>query len=66
MADVLVVDDDLDLCAAVEAVIGHMGLAVESAGTLREGLERSRARLFKAVILDVWLPDANALEHIQD
>jgi len=65
LANILIVDDDHMLCAALESVIQRMGYCFESAHSLDEGLRRAAEGSFDAVILDVWLPDGNGLEFLQ-
>jgi two-component system, NtrC family, response regulator len=62
LANILIIDDDIMLCNALSAVILSMGHIIDTAHTLREGLEKLNGGEFALVILDVWLPDGNGLE----
>jgi len=64
MARILIVDDDASLCEALAAVMASLGHAADQALSLHDGLAQVQAREYAAVILDVWLPDGNGLEHI--
>ncbi len=62
MAEILIVDDDPMLCAALAEVLRSLGHAPDSARTLARGLEMAEAGSYEVVILDVRLPDGDGLE----
>ncbi len=64
MANVLIIDDDVQLCRAVALVVEHMGHAATCAFTLADGLKQVEDKYFETVILDIMLPDGNGLEAI--
>ncbi|MEF3698010.1 sigma-54-dependent transcriptional regulator [Desulfolutivibrio sp.] len=66
MANILLIDDDVSFCRALEAVISEMNLHVESAHTLAEGLKKIRHGGWDVIILDVVLPDGNGLDAIPE
>ncbi|MGH9550949.1 MAG: response regulator transcription factor, partial [Terriglobales bacterium] len=57
MAKILVVDDDKDLCGAVEDCLQFNHHLVELAHTGGDALERLRISNYDAVILDWDLPE---------
>ncbi len=58
---VLIVDDDPDICQALQDLLEHEGYVVQSVSTGREALARVTQQHFHAVILDVGLPDQDGL-----
>lgn len=59
---VLIIDDDEALAGMVREFLTARGLAVESEGRARTGLDRLERADFEAVILDVMLPDLDGFE----
>ena len=66
MGNILIIDDDVSFCRALQAVISEMGLQADTAHTLEDGLKRIRRGGCDVVILDVVLPDGNGLEAIAE
>jgi DNA-binding NtrC family response regulator len=66
MGNILIIDDEVSFCRALEAVISEMGLGVETAHTLNDGLRRIRRGGCDVVVLDVVLPDGNGLDAIAE
>ena len=61
MANILVIDDDKEICEGLTEFITQMGHSVECALLLKEGLEKIQKEFFDLVFLDVHLPDGNGL-----
>ncbi|MFA4835295.1 MAG: response regulator [Dehalococcoidia bacterium] len=59
---VLVVDDDQDLCANMEAILSDRGFRVSVALDGRIALEKIRENNFDIILLDMKLPYHNGLE----
>ncbi|MEY4705684.1 MAG: hypothetical protein RL042_1889 [Nitrospirota bacterium] len=57
LSSILIVDDEPDICLALEDLLRHEGYAVRSVHTGREALHEAEQNLFGAVILDLGLPD---------
>lgn len=57
ISSILIVDDDPDLCLALEDNLQHLGYTVRSVMTGREALHEAEPSSFGAVILDLGLPD---------
>jgi len=66
MANILIIDDDVSFCRALEAVISEMELSVETAHCLEDGLKKVQRGGVDVIILDVVLPDGNGLDAIAD
>ncbi|AUX44601.1 XRE family transcriptional regulator [Sorangium cellulosum] len=65
MADppqILVIDDDAELCELLAELLGQEGYAVESARDAITGLARAQEKPFTLVVLDVMLPGLNGFE----
>jgi two-component system, sensor histidine kinase and response regulator len=58
----LVIDDELGIREGCRRVLEPQGHRVETAGTLREGLDRIRSDAFDLVLLDVMMPDGRGLD----
>lgn len=61
-ASVLVVDDESDLCWALENILSPAGYRVTRATTGQEAMERSRETLFALALIDAKLPDVDGTE----
>jgi len=60
--NVLILDDDAELCTLLAMRLEARGYRVASAGTARDGLSRLAREAFDAMILDLRLPDATGIE----
>jgi DNA-binding response OmpR family regulator len=61
-AEILVIDDDAELCELLAELLGQEGYAVESAGDGRVGLMRAQSKGFAVVVLDIMLPSLSGFE----
>jgi len=61
-SSVLVVDDEPDLLTLYELTLLREGLEVETASTVAQAREMLQARVFRAVISDMRLPDGSGLD----
>jgi two-component system NtrC family response regulator len=62
MGNVLVIDDDKNVCTAISNAVERMGHKTVHALTLKEGLEKACSDSFDVVFLDVQMPDGNGLD----
>jgi len=62
MAQLLLIDDDLELCDLLQEYLSAEGFVVEAVHTAPQGLERARSTEHALVILDVMLPGASGFE----
>jgi two-component system NtrC family response regulator len=62
MASILVIDDDVAFCRALQLVVSDMGFESQNAHTIDDGLAKLRRGGVDVVILDVVLPDGNGLD----
>lgn len=62
MAQLLLIDDDLELCELLQEYLSAEGFEVEAVHTALRGLERGRSAEHALVILDVMLPGASGFE----
>jgi DNA-binding NtrC family response regulator len=58
----LIVDDEPDLCWALENLLTSKGLPCHKAQTAQAALDLMKAHQFQLAFLDVTLPDMNGLE----
>jgi two-component system NtrC family response regulator len=66
MANILIIDDEKQLCTLMVQVIEQMGHTVEYALTLEKGLRLAKTNSVEVVFLDVQLPDGDGLRKIPD
>jgi two-component system copper resistance phosphate regulon response regulator CusR len=59
---VLVVEDEVRLCKALEEGLGRGGLWVESCGSGEAALKLALANTYGAIVLDLTLPDRDGLQ----
>jgi two-component system response regulator HydG len=59
---VLVVEDDADLCALLDAGLGAQGFTVTATRTAEAGLQAAKDESFDVVLADVGLPGMSGLE----
>jgi len=64
--EVLVVDDDVDVCAAVRDLLGDSGYVVHVAGTGCDALEMLTELQPDVILLDLGLPDTSGLDLLTD
>lgn len=58
----LIVDDEPDLCWALENLLTSKGLSCQTAQTAQAALDLMKTHRFQLAFLDVTLPDMNGLE----
>jgi two-component system, NtrC family, response regulator len=62
MANVLIIDDDKQICKMLTHMLDRMGHNAESAHTLSDGWNAALGKRFDAVLLDVCLPDGSGIK----
>jgi len=62
---VLVVDDEPDIRELLELTLAKMGLAVDSAGSLREARQRLQEATYQLCLTDMRLPDGEGLDLVR-
>lgn len=64
---VLVIDDNVEICSLIAAILKKEGLAVDEAHDVLDGMARVRSRRYSAILLDLRMPGLNgmdALDHL--
>jgi len=61
-ARVLVVDDDENIRKVEVAILEDEGYVVESVGTAKEAIEKSKRKFFNVALIDIRLPDMEGIE----
>jgi two-component system repressor protein LuxO len=59
---VLVIEDTMSIAMVFRSWLGRKDIQTEFASTGAEGLEKIRSGLYRAVLLDLQLPDTNGIE----
>ncbi|UJR83853.1 response regulator [Sandaracinus amylolyticus] len=62
MSDILVIDDDVELCEVLTEYLTQEGFRIESVHDGATGLERACSGAHRLVVLDVMLPGANGFD----
>lgn len=65
MANVLIIDDDKNICDLLVLMVREVGHNAVAMTTLRDGLDEAMSGNFDVVFLDVIMPDGNGLEAIR-
>lgn len=66
MAQILIIDDDHEICETMESLITRLSHECSAAHTLDQGLRLARDTEFDVIFLDVRLPDGNGLDILPD
>ena len=59
---ILVVDDDENIRKVLVAILEDEGYNVESAGTAKEGIEKTKRKFYNIALIDIRLPDMEGIE----
>jgi DNA-binding NtrC family response regulator len=59
---ILVVDDDENIRKVLLAILEDKGYAVESVGTAKEAVEKSKRKFYNLALIDLRLPDMEGIE----
>ena len=63
---ILVIDDEKNICTALEGILADEGYEVITALTAKEGLKKIERELPDLVLLDIWLPDIDGLKVLKE
>lgn len=61
-ANILIVDDDIDICRTLRLILEEHGYNVDVAYTGKEAIEKSKRKIYQAALLDIKLPDVEGTE----
>jgi len=64
MANILIIDDEEDICIFLKSAIGKNGHNVNCAFTIKDGCKKVSSDSYDVVFLDVHLPDGNGLDYL--
>ena len=59
---ILIVDDDENIRKVVLAILEDKGYTVESVGTAREAVEKTKRKFYNLALIDIRLPDMEGIE----
>jgi DNA-binding NtrC family response regulator len=59
---ILIVDDDENIRKVLLAILEDKGYNVESVGTAREAVEKSKRKFYNLALIDLRLPDMEGIE----
>ena len=65
MANILIIDDEMDMCLMLKAVINSNGHIGSYALTIEDGYKKLSSESYDLVFLDVNLPDGNGLDFLK-
>jgi len=63
---VLVVDDEADICAAIQDILTDEGYGVEVAANAEEARDARGRRKFDLILLDIWMPDTDGITLLRE
>ena len=66
MNHILVVDDEAEIRSSLEEILREEGYGVSGAATAAEALVLLQDAPYDVVLLDIWLPDRDGLEVLED
>ncbi|MDR1592462.1 MAG: response regulator, partial [Prevotellaceae bacterium] len=66
MSNILIVDDDKDLCGLIKKYAEREGYAVQTAYTGIAGIKEAEKESYHLVILDVMLPEINGFSVLSE
>ena len=66
MSHILVVDDEAEIRNSLEEILREEGYTVSSAATAGEAFTMVRDAPYDVVLLDIWLPDRDGLDVLED
>ncbi len=61
-ARILIVDDDKNIRKVLTTILEDEGYVVESVGTAKKAVERTRKKFYNLALIDVRLPDMEGIE----
>ncbi len=61
-ARILIVDDDENIRKVLTAILEDEGYIVESVGTARKAIEKTRKKIYNLALIDIRLPDMEGIE----
>lgn len=59
---ILIIDDDENIRKVLVAILEDEGYNVESVGTAKEAIERTRKKYYNMALIDIRLPDMEGIE----
>ena len=66
MNHILIVDDEAEIRASLEEILREEGYNVATAGTAAEAITLLQDAPYDVVLLDIWLPDRDGLDVLND
>ena len=64
--NILVVDDDEDICDYMSLVLSQQGYEVTAKTSSRQALDELRSRDYHVVVLDLMMPEVNGVEMLEE
>ncbi len=61
-ARILIVDDDENIRKVLTTILEDEGYTVESVGTAKKAIERTRKKFYNLALIDIRLPDMEGIE----
>jgi len=61
-ARILIVDDDENIRKVLLAILEDEGYKVESAGTAKDAIEKTKSKFYNLALIDIRLPDMEGIE----
>jgi len=61
-ARILAIDDDENIRKVIAAILEDEGYSVESVGTAKEAIEKTKRKFYNVALIDIRLPDMEGIE----
>ena len=59
---ILIIDDQKSICKSLKLALEREGYLVDTVENGREGIRKSKGRLYNSALVDIRLPDVNGIE----
>jgi len=66
MANILIIDDEKNICTAIQGILEDEGYVADFALNFAEGFAKLKAGSFDILFLDIWLPDRDGIDGLKE
>ncbi len=64
--EILIIDDEKNICTAIQGILEDEGYSCDYSLNYADGLNKLKERTFDIIFLDIWLPDTDGVEALQE
>lgn len=66
MANILIVDDEKNICTTIQGILEDEGYTADYALNFKDGLTKLKTGSFDILFLDIWLPDRDGIDGLKE